>query len=109
MQTGRPTIFTKELADTICTRIAEGESLRAICREEGMPVISTVLLWVIDRNHEAFSEQYAKACNSRAEILFEELLEIADESPDVIVGDDKSDGARIQANKLRLRCQPSWP
>ena len=29
---GRPTVYTKELADRICVRIAGGESLRKICR-----------------------------------------------------------------------------
>jgi hypothetical protein len=53
----RPTKYTDKIKDEICTRIAGGESLRAICAEEHMPVMSTVLLWVVnDRN--GFSEHY---------------------------------------------------
>jgi len=44
-----------------------------------MPVLSTVLLWAVDGNHKEFSEQYKQACDARAEIMFEELLEIADD------------------------------
>jgi len=57
---GRPTAYTKEIADTICVRIAGGESLRRICREENMPALSTVLLWAVD-DREGFSEQYTRA------------------------------------------------
>lgn len=99
---GRPTIFNQELADKICGRIAEGESLRRICKDKEMPVMSTILLWIIDGNHKAFSEQYAQARSVQAEKLFEELLEIADESFEAIVGNDKSDNARVQAKKLMI-------
>ncbi len=76
---GRPTIFTKELADKICFRISSGESLRSIVKDKKIPAMSTILLWVIDGKHSDFSEQYTQACATRAESLFEEALEIADE------------------------------
>ena len=38
-------LYTPALADTICKRIAEGESLRAICRDPGMPSEGTVRGW----------------------------------------------------------------
>ena len=98
----RPSIFTKELGETICRRLSEGESLRAICRDDEMPAISSVMRWLIDTERKEFWEQYAQARESQAEHLFNELLEIADESDTVIEGDDKSDGARVQAKKLRV-------
>lgn len=101
MAGGRPTIYTKELTETICKRIAEGESLRKICKEEEMPNISTIITWIVDGQHLEFSAQYERACNTRAEILFEESLELADKSVEDIVGDDKSDSARVQARKLQ--------
>jgi hypothetical protein len=79
MLTGRPTIFTQELADKICLRISEGESLRAICRDEDMPSCSSVFRWLLDEDKKSFWEQYEKARNVQAEIMFEELLEIADD------------------------------
>ena len=56
----RPTSYNQELADDICRRLAGGESLRAICRDEEYPHISTVLLWVV-QDREQFSEQYMQA------------------------------------------------
>lgn len=77
---GRPQIYTAELGRKICLRISNGESLRAICREEGMPDASTVHSWLLDADKKLFSQQYARARNSQAEIIFDELLEIADDS-----------------------------
>lgn len=56
----RPTSHSQALADDICTRLAGGESLRAICRDESYPHISTILLWVV-QDREGFSEQYMQA------------------------------------------------
>lgn len=75
---GRPSDFTEELADTICERIADGESLRAICREEGMPSKATVFRWLA--NNEKFQDQYARAREAQADSLFDDVLEIADDS-----------------------------
>lgn len=76
---GRPTIYTQELADKICERISSGESLRGICRDEDMPSCSTVFRWLLDEEKKKFWEQYEKSRNVQAEIMFEELLEIADD------------------------------
>lgn len=76
---GRPTIYTDDLARQICARIASGESMRHICKDENMPVISTVMLWLIDGNHQFFSEQYAQARQIQAETLADEIFDIADD------------------------------
>lgn len=39
---GRPSKFTQEIADEICRRLAMGESLRSICRDEGFPTEAAV-------------------------------------------------------------------
>ena len=72
-----PTSYSEELAATICTRIAEGESLRAICADEAMPNRSTVMQWVAD-NREGFKERYELAQDFRAQAIFDEMLEISD-------------------------------
>lgn len=100
---GRPSTYTKKLGDTICARIATGESLRAICKEEGMPALSTIMLWVVDTNHKVFSEQYAQACNARAEHLFEEILEISDASDEVVKkGAEKKSSAYSSNQRLKV-------
>lgn len=75
---GRPSIYTEEIATEICERIANGESLRIICKEENMPSRKTVHLWLLDKDKETFLHQYEIACNIRAENMFDELEEIAD-------------------------------
>ncbi|WP_315928880.1 terminase small subunit protein [Mesorhizobium sp. SP-1A] len=71
----RPSDFTEEIADTICERLAEGESLRSICRDEGMPSTSSVCRWLAAR--EGFREQYARARELQADALFDEAQDIA--------------------------------
>jgi len=73
---GRPTDYTPAMADDICARLVDGESLRAVCRSESMPNVATVMRWIGD--HERFREQYAKATEERAAGMFEDMLDIAD-------------------------------
>lgn len=42
------TTYSREISDRILDRMAEGESLRTICREDAMPNRSTVLRWARD-------------------------------------------------------------
>lgn len=58
---GAPTVFDEDKCDYICAKVASGQSLRSICKEPGMPSIASVLLWVVDGKHKAFSEQYRMA------------------------------------------------
>ena len=76
---GRPSTYSVELTDVICKRLSGGESLRQICKDNNMPVQSTVYLWLLDEDKKEFSEKYADARNSQAEVLFDEILEIADD------------------------------
>jgi hypothetical protein len=77
---GRQSTFTAGLAETICERIATGESLRNVCRSAHMPSKSTVSLWL--RNSREFSDQYARACEFRADAIADEIIEIADNCTD---------------------------
>lgn len=72
---GRPTIYTEELAATICERIANGESVRNICRDQSMPNRSTVNLWLT--NNESFLDQYVKAKTVQADDAFDEIRDLA--------------------------------
>lgn len=74
---GRPSTYTPQLATIICERIADGESLRRICRDEAMPGKSTVWQWL--DAHPEFAAQYARAREMQAEGFFEEIIEIADD------------------------------
>ena len=76
MPSGRPSKFTQSLANTICDRIASGKSLRSICADKKMPHLATVLRWV--GKDDAFREQYARARDVQADVLFDEMHHIAD-------------------------------
>lgn len=104
-KSGRPSAYTPELAERICLRLAQGDSLRAICRDDDVPTKSTVLLWVVD-DREGFSDQYARARQAQALDYADELLEIADESNrDTYKDEDgkiRTDHEAIQRSKLRV-------
>lgn len=78
MPAGRPSKFTEKLGAEICQRLADGESLRAICRDEHMPSESTVRAWALELD-TPFSAQYAKARDLQAQRWSDELLDIADD------------------------------
>lgn len=85
---GRPSKFTKEIASRICERLAAGETLRAVCRDERIPSEVTVRRWAID-DTGGFSAQYAKAREVGYHAMADEMVEIADETRfDTIRGED---------------------
>lgn len=93
---GRPSIYSPELAADICSRLAQGDSLRSICKKTRMPAISTVMGWLFDDEHEEFSQQYARAREAQAELRADEIIDIADDAKNA----DKSE--KVQAARLRV-------
>jgi hypothetical protein len=75
---GRPSHYSAEIADTICDRLAGGESLRAICTDDGMPDRATVSRWL--GRYEEFHDLYGFAREWQAECLVDKILEIARDS-----------------------------
>src|SRR5271170_7495920 len=77
---GRPSLFTTELGDEICNRIADGESLRAICDEADMPDKATVFRWLSAEGNKDFRNQYIRAREAQADSLVDDILSIADDA-----------------------------
>lgn len=75
---GRPSDYTEEIAEIICLRLAEGESLRSVCRDEKLPDKATVLRWIA--RHDSFRDQYVRAKAEGAEAIAEEMFDIADDA-----------------------------
>lgn len=105
---GRPSKYTKKLGDLICKRIAFGESVRNICKDEGMPDAGSVYNWLLDSKRVNFFKQYARAKDTQAELMFDELLEIADDgSNDLMIkkfGDTEVEVENKEVvNRSRLR------
>lgn len=95
----------EEAVTAICKRVAQGESLVSILRQKDktLPSYTTFYEWVND--DKTIADRYARARDERAELLFEEILQIADETESDIY---KSDGVEkvnheaINRSKLRV-------
>lgn len=105
----RPSDYTSELAEAICLRLAEGESLRSVCRDDAMPDKATVLRWIA--RHPEFRDQYTQAKEQAAEALAEELFDIADDGSNDWMEQLDSEGnavgyrlngEHVQRSKLRI-------
>ena len=130
MAQGRPSSYNDEIADKICVRLSEGESVRSIAQDPNMPAMSTIFKWKVD--NKIFSEQYDEARRCQAEKLFDELINIADTGEDVqrdrlrvdtrkwflskvapkVYGeklDLTSDGDKIEASKIIITSQGENP
>ena len=63
----RPSAFNAALGENICAKIADGQSLRAICKDEEYPDRSTVFRWLADPANAEFRDQYARAREASAD------------------------------------------
>lgn len=103
---GRPTDYNLDVASTICERLSDGESLKAICSEEAMPAKATVFKWL--GVHPEFVDMYTRAREEQAETLAAEIVSIADEADTVVkdLGDGLTavvfDSTAVARNRLRV-------
>jgi hypothetical protein len=105
---GRPSSFSQKTADEICERMADGETLREICRDEEIPDRSTVMRWLAA--NEQFRDQYARARELLLEHWADETVEIADDGTNDWVLRQKKDGStdyefdgeHVQRSRLRV-------
>ena len=89
---GRPSDYLEEVADDICSLLANGESLKTICERPGMPSRNTAYRWL--RENQDFRDNYARATEDRADAMFEDILTIADTV--------KADPVEIAKAKLKI-------
>lgn len=66
---------TPAIADEICTRLSNGEPLRAICRSQDMPAWRTVYDWIAADS--ALAARIAQAREIGFDAIAEEALDIA--------------------------------
>ncbi len=105
---GRPSDYNEETALKICERLAEGESLRAICLDDDMPSKSSVFRW-LDAN-QSFRDQYARAREFQADTMADEIQDIADDGTNDWMEKRLNDGSvievvnheHIQRSRLRV-------
>lgn len=95
--------------DRICELLADGMSLREVCKQEGMPNRSTVFRAIaVDAE---FRDQYARAREAGLEALADDIVAISDDdtrdwepvrdSEGQIV-DIKVDGEHVTRSKLKV-------
>lgn len=97
----------KEAIEQILRRMCDGESVRSILDEANrnfLPAYKTFIEW-IDAD-EALRKQYARAMELRADKIFDEILEIADESNSDVTIDEEGkirvDGETVSRSRLRV-------
>lgn len=104
---GRPSDYSEEIADIICERMVCGvedkpESLRSICRSEGLPSLGTVMRWLA--KHPEFREQYRAAREAQSEMHQEEIIEISDNCTDdvqmLLANDEQTELGRIKHSAI---------
>ena len=76
MPAGRPTDYTPEVAAAICVWLAGGQSLRAYCKQDGTPDLSTITRWIV--KHDEFRKQYADAREAAGYAHGDEVREVVE-------------------------------
>jgi hypothetical protein len=74
----RPSTYSESVADQIVSRMINGESMVAICRDESMPARSTVYEW-LDANAE-FRTRCARAREGLADYLVDQIEQMANDT-----------------------------
>lgn len=109
MTKGRPTKYTKAVADKICKMLAEGMTLREVCRsDDSLPAESTVREWALE-DREGFSAQYTRARQIGYFGMADEVLEISDNGQNDWMernGEEdegwQANGEHLQRSRLRV-------
>ncbi|ACL06248.1 hypothetical protein Dalk_4570 [Desulfatibacillum aliphaticivorans] len=94
MAAGRPSAYTDEIAETICERIASGESVQSITSDEDMPSSAMVYRWLADARYSKFREMYTRARERQADFFADEIITIADTEDN-----PKKAAVRVQARQ----------
>lgn len=107
-QRGRPSAYTPELAARICEELAEGRTLRDICKGDDFPQESTVRKWALE-DREGFYAHYTKAREIGYQSMADELVEISDNGQNDWMerhGENdigwQANGEHLQRSRLRV-------
>lgn len=90
--------FSEEVFQRILEQLALGMPLAKLLKQPGMPVYSSVMKWLSE--DAALSDRYARAKEESADVLADEIMEIADEE---VASDDNGHMDSAAVNRQRLR------
>ena len=102
---GRPSTYTRPIADEILMRLAGGLGLNTIHKKyPHLPAESTVRTWVMN-DVDGFAERYRMAREVQAHVLVEQIIDISDDSSnDTFVDEDGKERVNHDhINRSRLR------
>jgi hypothetical protein len=100
---GRPTKYCDQIAAEICGRLSCGEPVSTICKDDHMPGVTTIFMWL--RRHDEFRKDYEEARKNGAHTYADQIAQIIDTKPLEIVdeqGNVRYDSASIAWNRLRM-------
>ncbi len=110
---GRPVeAVPAAVARDICEWIADGNTLREFCRQDGRPSWRTVYEWVA--KDAEFAARFARARDLGTDAIAEDTLTLIDETPAQAIGPSGSrvDQGHVQWQKnrveLRLKLLAKW-
>jgi len=79
---GRPQVYNDMIGAHICREITKGRTITSICKDKNVPSIPTVFNW-LNKLHPNFKEDFYKsyiiAREIQAEVLADEIKDIADD------------------------------
>lgn len=101
---GKPQAYSEEVVTEICSRIMQGKAMKEITRCDDMPPNWQIYEWLA--KYPDFADRYARACEIRADMIFDDILDIADDNQhDMIVdqdGNERLNTDHVQRAKLRI-------
>lgn len=98
-ETGRPSEYTEDIANSIFEELSTGRSLRQICSSSDMPCIKTIYNWI--DNRDGFLQQYTRAREQQAEYFAQDIVNIADTEEDPQRAKIRIDARKWVASKLK--------
>lgn len=107
---GRASAYDREaLAPVILERMADGKSLRAVLREDGMPSVGTFLQWVNEDPNLA--EQYTRARSLCLDAMAEDIIDLSDtarigqKSVSKATGLEITEGDMVERSRLQVEAR----
>ena len=102
---GRPTVMTDSIKNEIIDRLSNGQTLTYIASLAHMPRPSTIINET--ERSPSFRESYMRAREHQSDVLFNQCLDIADDSSKDILKNDETgektvNNAAIQRDRLRI-------
>ena len=96
---GRPTDYSREMADEICSRVMESDyGLEQICEADDLPSARTVFRWLTA--NDDFRQQYARAKEVQGHVQADRGIRDALTATDASLGRLKFDARKWAASKL---------